>query len=67
MIRELMIANLSPEGFEEISRAKILEPTSVARGRDVLWSHPAFANRRMFARNDKEVICVSLAQADQPK
>jgi hypothetical protein len=29
-------------------------------GRDVLWSHPAFANRSVYVRNDKEIICVSL-------
>ena len=34
-------AKISPSGFEEVSRARILEPTSVARGRDVVWSHPA--------------------------
>jgi hypothetical protein len=27
----------------------------------VLWSHPAFANRSIYARNDKEIIRVSLA------
>src|SRR5262245_2521511 len=58
---ELVIARLSPEKFEEIDRAKILEPTSTAFGRDVVWSHPAFANKCMFARNDKEIVCVSLA------
>ena len=31
------------------------------RGRAVLWSHPAFANRHVYARNDKEIICVDLA------
>ncbi len=58
---ELIIARLSPKGYEEISRAKILEPTSTAQGRTVVWSHPAFANRCMYARNDKEIVCVSLA------
>jgi hypothetical protein len=28
---------------------------------DVLWSHPAFANKCMYLRNDKEIICVNLA------
>ena len=56
----LIIAKLSPKGYEEISRAKLLDPTSVAFGRDVLWSHPAFADGCVFARNDKEIICVSL-------
>jgi len=59
---ELIIANLSPDGFEELDRAKILEPTGVAQGRKVVWAHPAFSNGKMFTRNDKEVVCVSLKQ-----
>ncbi len=58
---DLIIAKLTPKGAEEIDRAHLLEPTGTA-GRAVLWSHPAFANRRLYARNDKEIICVSLAQ-----
>jgi len=58
---DLIIARLSPKGYEEVSRAHLLEPTNTAAGRDVLWSHPAFANRHMYARNDKEIICVDLA------
>jgi hypothetical protein len=65
---DLIIAKLSPKGYEEISRAHIIEPTSKLSGgfanRMVLWSHPAFANRSIYVRNDKEIICVSLA-ADQ--
>ncbi len=57
---DLIIANLTPQGYEEISRAHLLEPTNTAAGRDVLWSHPAFANRHLYARNDKEIICVDL-------
>jgi outer membrane protein assembly factor BamB len=58
---DLIIAKLSSSGYEEISRAHLLEPTGTASGRNVLWSHPAFANRSFFARNDREIICVSLA------
>ncbi len=57
------------KGYEEIDRAHLLEPTGDAgfgSRRQVLWSHPAFANRCMYARNDKEIICVSLA-ADEKK
>jgi len=57
----LLIAKLGPKGYEEVSRWKMLEPTGTAFGRDVWWSHPAFANRCVFARNDKELVCVSLA------
>jgi outer membrane protein assembly factor BamB len=59
---ELILAKLSPKGYEELSRAKILEPSQDARGRTVVWSHPAFANRCVFARNDKEIVCVSVAK-----
>ena len=59
---DLIIAKLSPKGYEEISRAHLLEPTNTSARRDVLWSHPAFANRCVYARNNKEIICVDLAQ-----
>jgi outer membrane protein assembly factor BamB len=60
---ELIIARLSPSGYEEISRAKLIEPTRVQlsmRG-GVCWSHPAFADQHIFARNDDELVCASLA------
>jgi outer membrane protein assembly factor BamB len=58
---ELIIARLSPEGYEELSRAKLIAPTARLRRRDLVWSHPAFANRSVYARNDKEILCVPLA------
>jgi outer membrane protein assembly factor BamB len=60
---ELIIARLSPQGYDEISRAKLLEPTEeqLRRRGGVTWSHPAFANKHIFARNDKELVCASLA------
>jgi len=61
---ELIISELSPEGFNEISRAKLIEPTEGQLERDgkgVCWSHPAFANKHVFARNDNELVCASLA------
>jgi len=63
---ELLIASLSPEGFHEISRAKLIAPTKVQlsmRG-GVCWSHPAFANRHVFARNDEELVSASLAKGE---
>jgi len=59
---DLLIVKMSPAGFQELGRAHILEPTSRTGNRNVVWSHPAFANRCMFARNDKEIVCVSLAK-----
>jgi hypothetical protein len=58
----LIVAKLSPKGYEEISRAKILDPTNDCFGREVVWSHPAFADKCCFARNDKEIVCISLAK-----
>jgi outer membrane protein assembly factor BamB len=61
---ELIIARLTPTGYQELSRTKIIEPTMVQLGQrgGVCWSHPAFANRCVFARNDQALVCVSLAQ-----
>ncbi len=59
---ELIISRLSPEGFDEISRAHLLNPTRLQLNRrdGVTWSHPAFAYRHVFARNDEELVCASL-------
>lgn len=58
---ELVIAKLTPKGYEEVSRAKMLDPTGAVFNRRVVWSHPAFANKCAYIRNDREIICVSLA------
>lgn len=60
---ELIVAKLTPGGFQEISRAKLIEPTKEqmpGRRGGVTWSHPAFAYRHVFARNDKELVCADL-------
>lgn len=60
---EVIIAKLSPQGFESLSRAKLIDPTTEQlRRRDgVTWSHPAFADRHVFARNDRELVCADLS------
>ena len=58
---ELILADLSPGGYREVSRARLLQPTNNDAGRPVLWCHPAFANRSIYWRNDKELICATLA------
>ena len=59
---ELVIGELSPQGFREFSRARLLDPTvEQLRRRDgVCWSHPAYADRHVYARNDKTLVCASL-------
>ncbi len=59
---DLISAKLSPAGYEELARAHLLEPTSSAGGRDVLWSHPAFAHQSVYARNDSRLVKVPLAE-----
>lgn len=58
---ELIIAKLSPRGYQEISRAQLIEPTRKVNRRMTIWSHPAFAMQSVFARNDKEIVRVNLA------
>lgn len=58
---DLIIARLSPAGYEELSRARVIEPTHRVWGRMVVWSHPAFANRSVYYRNDKQIVCISMA------
>ncbi len=63
---ELVIAKLSPKGYHEISRTQLIEPTHpYARRRElgaVHWSHPAYANKHIFVRNDREILKASLAK-----
>jgi outer membrane protein assembly factor BamB len=62
---ELIIAKLSPAGYREISRTALIKPTTNPGNRRELgavnWSHPAYANRHIVARNDEEIVSFSLA------
>jgi len=51
---ELVLARLSPERYVETSRTKIIGPT---------WAHPAYAGDCVYARDDQELVCVSLLAA----
>jgi outer membrane protein assembly factor BamB len=61
---ELIIAKLSPDGYQEISRTPLVKPTTRVGNRRELgvvnWSHPAYANRQILARNDEEILSASL-------
>jgi outer membrane protein assembly factor BamB len=61
---DLIIARLSPKGYEEVSRTHLVDPSNRLPGRPVVWSHPAFANRSVYVRNDRELACFSLAAGD---
>jgi outer membrane protein assembly factor BamB len=49
---ELILAKLSPAGYREIGKVKVIGDT---------WAHPGFMDRCVFARNDEEIVCVPLA------
>jgi len=62
---ELIIARLDRKGYHEIDRTELIEPTSPTGRRErgaVHWSHPAYANRHIVVRNDKEILRASLAK-----
>ena len=63
---ELIIARLSPDGYQEIGLTHLIKPTTDSNNRRELgavnWSHPAYANRHIFARNDEELISVPLGR-----
>ncbi len=65
---ELVILKLSPDGYQEVSRTELIKPTTTPTSRRALgalnWSEPAYANKRIYARNDEEIICASLAADD---
>lgn len=59
---ELIIAEITPKGYSEIDRAKVIEPSNNAFNRAVVWSMPAFANRRVYIRNDNKIICLDVSK-----
>lgn len=61
---QLIISKLSPKGFHEISRAKLIKPTKGQLNRGVCWSHPAFAYKHVYIRNDEELICADLSEKE---
>ncbi|MBN2269713.1 MAG: PQQ-binding-like beta-propeller repeat protein, partial [Sedimentisphaerales bacterium] len=63
---ELIISRLSPGGYSEISRTKLIDPTEgqLDQRGGVCWSHPAFAYKHIYARNDQELVCADLSRTD---
>ncbi len=60
---DLVLAKLSPEGYREIGRARVIEPTNSTNAggtREVVWSHPALANKTLFVRNDEKLVAIDL-------
>lgn len=49
---ELLLVELTPKGLTKLGQSPIVGRT---------WAHPAFADGCVFARTDKEIVCVPLA------
>jgi outer membrane protein assembly factor BamB len=58
---DLVRAQLSPTGYTELGRTHLIEPTSLLFTNKFAWAAPAFANKNIFVRNDRELCCYSLA------
>lgn len=50
---DLILARLNQGGYHETSRTNIIGFT---------WAAPAFAGKRVYARSDTEIVCVSLVE-----
>jgi hypothetical protein len=40
----------------------LIEPTKKQLPRGVTWTHPAFANKHVFIRNDNKLVCADLSK-----
>ncbi|HZN68790.1 MAG TPA: PQQ-binding-like beta-propeller repeat protein [Tepidisphaeraceae bacterium] len=60
---DLVRARMSSKGYEELGRAHLLDGTYSFNGSKRAWAMPAFANRHVFARNDRELVCADLTAA----
>ena len=58
---ELILAHLSPKGYEEISRTTLMHPTYGFGGKKLTWAAASFANRHVYARSEKQILCASLS------
>ncbi len=63
---DLIYATLSPQGYQEHSRCRLIAPTrlQLPRRDGVSWAHPAIANGYIYIRNDDQLVCASLKNQD---
>ncbi|HEX8914263.1 MAG TPA: PQQ-binding-like beta-propeller repeat protein [Humisphaera sp.] len=59
---DLLLGDLSPKGLTVLGKTHLLDPTNTDARRPVLWVHPAYANKRIYWRNDKELACFPFAK-----
>ncbi len=70
---DLILARFTPQGYVELGRTRLIEPTGSSgtrtphgriEARLINWSHPAYANGHIVHRNDRRIIRASLRAAD---
>ena len=70
---DLILARFTPEGYVELGRTRLIEPTGSSgtrtphgriEARLINWSHPAYANGHIVHRNDRQIIRASLRATD---
>ena len=70
---DLILAQFTPQGYVELGRTRLIEPTGSSgtrtphgriEARLINWSHPAYANGHIVHRNDRQIIRASLRAAD---
>ena len=54
---DFVVVRLTREGHEELSREHVVDATNSWQGRNVVWSYPAFADGKLYFRNDRELAC----------
>lgn len=64
---DLILARLTADGYQEVGRFHLLDPTADFGQKKMAWVPPAYSGQRAFARNDKELVCVSLAAEPETK
>jgi outer membrane protein assembly factor BamB len=60
---DLILSRLTATGYQELGRFHLLDPTADYGQQKMAWVPPAYSGQRVFARNDKELACASLASA----
>jgi hypothetical protein len=58
---DLILSRLTAAGYQELGRFHLLDPTADYGQQKMAWVPPAYSGQRVFARNDKELVCASLA------
>lgn len=58
---DLILSRLHASGYQELGRFHLLEPTAEYGQQKMAWVPPAYSGQCVFARNDKELVCASLA------